>query len=159
MTVLLSRRRVNRWLLANGLVLLTFGAAGCGVRGDLSGKISYQSKPVVLGSVLLVGADAQLRTAWIESDGSYHFADVPAGEARLAVCSPDPAREDKLRENEEKRRSSAKRPLPPRPAALELPAVDRTKWFAIPLEYGDVDHSGLRVTINHGSNTYPIDMK
>jgi hypothetical protein len=38
-------------------------------------------------------------------------------------------------------------------------AVDRTKWFAIPAEYSDVDNSGLRVTINRSPNTYPIEMK
>jgi hypothetical protein len=40
-----------------------------------------------------------------------------------------------------------------------MPAVDRTKWFAIPADYSDVDRSGLRVTINPGPNTYPIEMK
>ena len=44
-------------------------------------------------------------------------------------------------------------------AAPSLLAVDRSKWFAIRDTYGDVEHSGLRVTIHVGPDTYPIDMK
>jgi hypothetical protein len=159
MTVSFSRG-ANRPLLVICLVLLNLSAVGCGSgTGDLSGKVSYQGKPLALGSVLLIGADAKPRSAWIETDGSYRFADVPVGEAKLAVYSPDPAKQAKLGKKDKKRRSSSKRPLPPKPAAPELPTVDGTKWFAIPAEYGDVDHSGLRVTIHRGSITYPIDMK
>jgi hypothetical protein len=135
-------------------MLLTLGAAGCGnAKGDLSGTISYNGKPVVLGSVFLIGTDDKPRTAWIESDGSFRFADVPVGEVKLAVYSPDPVKQDK------RRKSDSKRPRRQRPVEPELPAVDRTKWFAIPAEYSDVDHSGLRVTITSGPNTYPINMK
>src|SRR5262249_34252536 len=123
-------------------------------------KVSYKGKPVALGSVLLFGADGKPRTSSIETDGSYHFADVPVGEAKLAVYSPDPAEQDKQRKPVRQRKSSRKKPLPKdAPVAPALPAVDRTKWFAIPAEYSDVDHSGLRVTIAPGPNTYPIDMK
>jgi hypothetical protein len=154
MTFLFSRS-ASRPLSVGCLVLLILGASGCGgAKGDLSGSVSYKGKPLAVGSVLLIGADTKPRTAWIEADGSYHFADVPVGEVKLAVYSPDPAKKDK------RRKSDRKKPVPKdEPIAQEWPVGDRTKWFAIPAEYGDVDHSGLRVTIHPGPNTYPLDMK
>ena len=82
------------------------------------------------------------------------------GEAKIAVYSPNPFKEAELRKQDELlRKSTSKRLGPRRSAAPELPTVDRTKWFAIPAEYGDVDHSGPRVTIHRGPNTYHLDMK
>jgi hypothetical protein len=146
-------RCAGRPILVGCFLLFSLGAVGCGgAKGDLSGTVSYQGKPLAIGSVLLIGTDTKLRTAWIEADGSYQFADVPVGEAKLAVYSPDPAKKAK---QGKRRKSRAK----DEPATPELPAGDRTKWFAIPAEYSDIDHSGLRVTIHPGPNTYPIEMK
>ncbi len=162
MTVLFFRRTGHPFL-TGCLALLTLGAIGCGgEKGDLSGTVSYNGKPVVLGSVLLIGADAKPRTAWIEADGTYHFDDVPAGEAKLAVFSPDPAKQDKSRKKQaelKKKRLEKDKSLPPEPDSPALPAVDRTKWFAVPALYSDIDHSGLHVTIIPGPNTYHLDMK
>jgi hypothetical protein len=149
--------RASRLLLAGCLILLTLGTVGCASRGDLSGKVSYQGKPLASGSVLLVRAGAIPMTTRIEEDGSYHFTDVPVGEVKLAVFSPDPAQEAEARKKaEEKRLSSSEKPLPPLPP---LPEIDRSKWFAIPIEYRDVEHSGLRITINGGPNSHPIELK
>jgi hypothetical protein len=131
--------------------LLTF--AGCGGTGDLSGKVSYNGKPLVVGSVLLIGVDNKPRTTWIE-DGTYHFAGVPVGEAKIAVFSPDPAEVEARR-----RRSSARRSPPRQQDAPRPPAVDNSSWFPIPAEYSDIDHPELRATINRGPNTYDLEMK
>src|SRR5215467_6772261 len=78
--------RTGRSFLAGCLLLLALAADGCSpATGNLSGKISYNGKPLAVGSVLFIGVDAQPRTAWIEADGSYHFNEVPVGEAKLAV--------------------------------------------------------------------------
>ena len=155
--IALFSRCASRPLLAGFLVFWTLGAVGCGEgKGDLSGKVSYQGSPLAIGSVLFIGADGKPRTTWIQKDGNYRFDDVPVGEAKLAVYSPDPAKQDKLR----KKNAKLKKLFPQdKPILPELPAVDPTKWFAIPAKYGDVDHSGLRVTIQSGPNTYHIEMK
>jgi hypothetical protein len=138
------------------LWLLSLAASGCGAgKGELSGKVFYKGKPLVYGSVLLIGCDAKPRTTWIQEDGSYHFDDVPSGQAKLAVYSPDPAKHLDL-----KKRAPKDKPVPKnKPIAPASPAVDRKKWFAIPKDYGDVDHSGLRVGIERGPNTYHLEMK
>jgi hypothetical protein len=170
--IVLFSRKAGRPLLAGFPLLLSLGATGCGGgSGDLSGAVSYQGKPLASGSILLIDADGKPRTARIQEDGSYHFAGVPVGEAKLAVYnSPDPAKVDEFRKREELRmkalreKSRVKRGIlqedtPTEAVAPALPTVDRTKWFAIPAEYGDLERSGLRVTIHGGTNTYPIEMK
>lgn len=159
MIVFFFRSRMSRPLLMGCFALLALGAAGCGgAKGDLSGTVSYNGKPVAIGSVLLIGVDSKPRTAWIEADGSFHFDGVPVGEAKLAVHSPDPGKEAKVR-TRRKNPVSKDKSVPPKLDEPELSAGDRTKWFAIPAKYDDVDRSGLLVTISPGTNTYHIEMK
>jgi hypothetical protein len=160
----------GRLLLPGCLVLLTLSSAGCGVgKGDLSGKVSYKDKTLAYGSVLLLASDQKPRTVAIEQDGTYRFSDIPAGEARLAVYSLDPAKRPAPRAAGAGHGKPGKGPArevpkdakveePPR--SQELPPVDRSKWFEIPASYGNIDRSGLAVTIVAGTNTtYDIQMK
>jgi hypothetical protein len=153
--------RAGGCFLTGCLLLLALAADGCSkATGNLSGKISYNGKPLAVGSVLLIGVDAQPRTAWIEADGSYQFTDVPVGEAKLAVYSPDPDLAEKTRSKTKTNPGPKKaKQVRPKPSSWEVSADDRRKWFAIPAKYGDVDQSGLRVTITSGLNNFPIEMK
>jgi hypothetical protein len=153
--------RTGGCFLTGCLLLLALAADGCSrAPGNLSGKISYNGKPLAVGSVLLIGVDAQPRTAWIEADGSYHFDDVPVGEAKLAVYSPDPDLAERTRSQTKTKPGPKKaKRVRPTPSSSEVSADDRRKWFAIPSKYGDVEHSGLRVTITSGPNTFQIEMK
>jgi hypothetical protein len=81
------------------------------------------------------------------------------GEAKLAVYSPDPDPAKSPSNRPKKSVPKKAKRLAPRPTPPELPAVERTTWFAIPAEYGDIDHSGLRVTIHAGPNNCDIEMK
>jgi hypothetical protein len=154
-------RSGGRPFLAFTLLLLSLSAAGCSAgKGELSGKVSYKGKPLVYGSVLLIGSDSKPRTTWIQTDGTYRFEDVPAGQAKLAVYSPDPAKQTAPRKRGQTGKPAVRQlPAVDRPTARQLPAVDRTKWFAIPDTYSEVNHSGLSVTIVCGPNAYDIEMK
>ena len=62
------------------ILLLTLGAVGCcGAKGELSGNVSYQGKPVVLGSVLLIGVDAKTGNVLWRYGGSVQssLANIP----------------------------------------------------------------------------------
>src|SRR2546425_1254655 len=66
---------------------------GCGTRvGDVSGKVTYKGRPVVCGSVVLVGPDGMTKVGAINQDGSYVVKGVGAGRVGVAVFSLDPAR-------------------------------------------------------------------
>jgi hypothetical protein len=116
---------------------------GCG-RGNMSGKVTFNSKPVVFGTVLVHGKDG-LRQGAIQPDGSFTVRDIAAGEARVAINSPNP-KGIQLYPNKN-------------PKYKQEPYPDVPGWFPIPKQYEDVQTSGLKYTIRGGSNAIDIELK
>jgi hypothetical protein len=134
-------------------LLAAVALAGCGGgTGTLTGKVTYQGKPVVYGSVLVRCADGQQRSGNVEPDGSYTVLNVPAGPVKLAVVSPEPPDPTKAPPN----RGRGER-APPQQAAA--PASDRSKWVKLPDNYADPDQSGLTATVTAGTVTHDIVLK
>jgi hypothetical protein len=121
----------------------------------VAGKVTYQGKPVHVGSVVVVVGDGIPRAARIDPGGGYAVPDVPCGEARVAVHSPDPAGAGKIYEEEQIKLQKGLRP----PADRKPAATDRDKWFPIPDEYRDFGRSGLAVTVRPGTTPFDISMK
>lgn len=128
-----------------GLFLLVL-VGGCQPgRGSLEGSVTCQAKQVVLGMVSLHAAGGVPRFAEIAADGTYRFDDVPAGEVRLAVVSPDPAKITPARDENGK--------------LLSGPKVDRSKWVPLPDAAGDPRTSGISTTVRPGPNAFDIELK
>jgi hypothetical protein len=140
------------WFLT--FALLGTGCGGNG-QGTVSGKVTYQNKPINYGSVVLVGGDGIPQTASITPGGLYSFPDLPCGEVKVAVHSPDPAGLQKLIQDEKIKVLKGVTPPPDR----NLPEIDRAKWFPISADFGDFSKSGLKTTIQSGPNTFNIDLK
>ena len=128
-------------LIAAALLVLML--VGCG-RGDMSGKVTFQGKPVVFGTVMVHGKDG-LRQGAIQPDGSFTVHDIATGEARVSVNSPNPKSID-LYPNKN-------------PNFKQEPYPDVPGWFAIPGKYGEVETSGLTYTIRGGNNAIDIELK
>jgi hypothetical protein len=126
--------------------LLVVLVAGCGPRtGAVAGRVTYQGKPVIFGSVQFTGSDNQPRLAAIDPEGRFSLEAVLAGENRVLVHSPDPRRAV--------RRDKRDQPL-------EAPPVDPKLWFPVPEKYSNPQKSDLAFTIQPGtSNTFDIDLK
>jgi hypothetical protein len=121
-------------------------AAGCGGRGDVSGKVTYQGKPLVWGTVQFEGSDGLVKQGNINSDGTYSVREVATGEAQVAVSSINPKSSDF-----QPRQAEGRPPPPPRPEVKG--------WFPIPDKYDTPHKSGLVYTIKSGPNTIDIDLK
>src|SRR5438094_236640 len=106
----------------SGAALLALVALGCGGRGDVSGKVTFQGKTVVFGTVQFEGSDGRLSQGNIGTDGSYSVRDVAVGEAKVAVSSLNPKSSDFVPMQRE-----GGKPPPPRP--------DVPGWFPIPSKY------------------------
>jgi hypothetical protein len=79
--------------LAALAVLAVLVLTGCGKeQGIVTGTVTFKDRPVVYGSVVILASDGIPRNAHISPEGSYTLPDVPCGDARLAVHSPDPPR-------------------------------------------------------------------
>jgi hypothetical protein len=137
------RSRVGRGLLAIAALAL----AGCGGRGDAAGKVTYQGKPVVWGTVQFEDAEGMVKQANIAPDGTYSVAGVAVGDAKVAVSSINPASSDF------QPRAAEGRPAPPPPP----PAV--RGWFPIPDRYAAPHTSGLVLPIKAGANALDIELK
>ena len=76
-------------LLSLGLLAIV---GGCGKSTQVTGKVTYQGRTVVHGSVIFLGADNKARSGVIEPDGSYAVEGIRLGEARIAVISRAPSK-------------------------------------------------------------------
>src|SRR5262245_28811872 len=84
-------RVLRFFLFLSGLTAIVLSLPGCGKgTGEIQGKVTYQGKVVASGSVMVIGSDQLPKYGPIQPDGSYHVKDVPAGEAKLTVTSPNP---------------------------------------------------------------------
>ena len=83
----ISEKRDGRRLL---LPILLATICGCGSAARVTGKVTYQGRPVKYGSVIFLSADKTARFGVIEPDGSYTVESVPSGTVTIAVISRDP---------------------------------------------------------------------
>jgi hypothetical protein len=90
--------------VASRFAILTLLLVGCGQDGPrthlVKGTVSYQGKPLTLGTVMFVPADGPATAGTINADGTYSLESVP-GKQRVSVTAvppvqggrPDPSRE------------------------------------------------------------------
>jgi hypothetical protein len=128
--------------------------AGCSGANDctLAGKVTYQGKPVICGTVIVVGADGIRQTGRIDSDGTYFVEKLVAGPVKISVESPAP-------ENPADRPARPPRPEGPAERPPDYKPPDRAKWVRLPGQYADPDQSGLTTTVSSGKNPFDIPLK
>jgi hypothetical protein len=157
----------DQWLgIRCSLVLILLALAGCGSgTGEVKGRVTFRGKPVVFGSVVMVGADNKLASGPLDAKGRYAINGVPLGTVQVAVVSPNPAPPPpspewiKRQEEEMKRLAKELGKTPPTFPTSPVPKVDRSKWFPLPKQYELADSSGITTTIHNGDNTFDIELK
>jgi hypothetical protein len=127
-------------------------AAGCGGTADVSGKVTYQGKPVVYGTVVLFGPDGVPKSGAIRPDGTFRVDGVKLGPAKVAVSSPRPPGSQPAGRGRGGRDDGDK---PPPDEAPADPEVIRN-WVALPEKYADPDRSGLTADVQPGR---PLDLE
>jgi hypothetical protein len=95
-------------------------------------------------------SDGITRSANIGPDGSYRLDNLPTGEVKLAVVSPEPP---EAAANERRGERNAPAEVAP------VPAFDRSKWIKIPKEYGDPRLSGLATAVSAGDSTFNLQLR
>jgi hypothetical protein len=131
-------------LAAAGLILAALPGCSSGT-ASVSGKVTYQGKPLTTGTVYLAGPDGIQVPGMISSDGTYRISAVLAGTAKIGVTSFKPASAAAW---------SAKTPVRGR-----QPAAPVSGWFAIPDKYADPLTSGLHVDLKGGANEHNIELQ
>jgi hypothetical protein len=145
-------------------LLLALASSGCGPgHGRVTGTVTYRGKPVVVGTVLIVGSDGIPAYGNVGEDGTYVIARVPTGAAQVAVNSLDPVVAARWKDRKAGLRGAL---LPPRvkdkkvvlPQPEPPPPGDRKGWFPIPEQYGNPRTSGLTCDVKRGANTCNLEL-
>ncbi|QEL17305.1 carboxypeptidase-like regulatory domain-containing protein [Limnoglobus roseus] len=144
------------------ILVAALGVVGCGPSlGTLSGKVCYNGRPVVYGTVVVIDSEGLPHPGTIEPDGRYEVSGLPAGVATICVTSPSPpGTENKLPPGPKGRSQKAdamrtKREDEPTPAA---PADVISNWQSIPDRFSDPTQSKLQFTVRRGSNSWDIPL-
>jgi hypothetical protein len=131
------------------VAVLIAGVGGCGKTARVTGKVSYQGRDVVYGSVVFLGADNKAHSGVIGPDGTYTVEGVPPGEAKISVLSRDPS----------KGRSAARRQKPAQPSEKPSASPEAVKgWFPLPSNYESPDNSGLSYTVSSGHVRHDVEL-
>jgi hypothetical protein len=138
-------------------------ATGCSSYGTITGKVTYQNRPLTGGTVLFTSTEGKgTKSAPIGADGSYTIEKMPTGPAKIAV-------ETKSAQVGGFGRSGPPTSMQP-PKGVDLPDKAKSSGIYgstgnkqppenIPDSYGNPDTSELTVTVTGGSQTHPIELK
>ena len=132
---------------------------GCGVGGgkaSVFGKVSYKGQPVVMGSVIIRGADGQSHSTDIGPDGTYMIGDIPAGQAQLAVISLEPAPISDVKNRQDR---TGRGTAGPQTSNAPKPPMDRKLWRKLPEIYESVISSGLTCDVKSPSTERNIELE
>jgi hypothetical protein len=138
----------SRWVLPLLSATLLLGVYGCDGTATVTGKVSYQGRPVTYGSILFLSSDRTSRSGVLEADGSYTVERVHPGEVRIGVISHDPSkvlRSGKPAHRGEKGIAAAKKAL--------------KTWFPLPRKFEDPDTSGVGCSLDPGHVNYDVELK
>jgi hypothetical protein len=138
-----------------GVVLLAaLLGTGCGgAKSEVSGTVTYQGKPLPLGTVTFIGADNQAVGSSAITGGKYAMAKLPAGPVKIIVTVPPysefPGRRGKHVSPEKQAPKDEEPPSPPK----------RVPRVVIPEKYGNPDESGLTYTVQPGPQEHNIELE
>lgn len=134
------------------VIVLAFFFSGS-KHATVTGKVTYQGRPVIWGSVVLVGADGRCAAGKIEPDGTFRVENASPGSVNVGVISRDP-----LVQNWATNLKSTRN----RPTAKLFstpPPVDRSRWFPIPPQLEEPANSGVTLTLKSGTNEKNIALQ
>jgi len=132
--------------------------AGCSSKGTVTGKITYQGKPLPLGIVTFVpeqgggGFTSDIR------DGEYKITKIPSGPAKIAIMlssSGPPLKYMRMMQppaevlEKAAPGKSVEEPTKPSPVPQGAP---------LPEKFKNPDTSGLTYTVKSGSQVHDIDL-
>ncbi|HXG12534.1 MAG TPA: hypothetical protein VNK04_22450 [Gemmataceae bacterium] len=143
-----------RALLRTALAAVLLAVAGCGGgTADVAGKVTFRGKPVVFGTVVVIGPDGVPKSGAIQPDGTYRVRGVKTGIAKVTVSSPPPpglvpASKKKVGRDEADERTPADAGNPVSPEVAR-------GWFPVPEKYADPERSGLTAEVKPGQ---PVDI-
>jgi hypothetical protein len=151
----LGTRGRRNWLVLPAILF----SLGCGgPKGDVSGKVTYQGKPLLGGTVTFFAADNKVvGSSPISADGDYSIAKVPTGEVKITVSAPPFVIGGPNAPPPFMGKATGKpNPQLTKERAMKSQSLPRVQ---IPGKYKIPEQSGLTYTVQSGKQEYSIDLK
>jgi hypothetical protein len=148
-------------LVSLAVLAIGVGVIGCGgnphAPARVSGKVTYNGKPVTGGSMAFVTPDGNSYPAQLGSDGTYTATDLPAGELVVIIDteSLNPAKKPPAGSDAEKRMKYQMQKPPPGVADQPRPEQFYVK---IPEKYSNPKTSPLTVTLTSGRQVHNFEL-
>jgi hypothetical protein len=152
------------------LILLPFALVGCGGKGNVSGTVTLDGKPLPAGKISFLPNKGPAVTAEIK-DGKYSAKGVPAGNAKVTVATKYLADEGKALSNPKHNMTempeAADAEMKERLAKMKKEAEDQVKkgqalldsYRKIPDKYTKSSSSGLSVDVKKGDTSFDVPLK
>lgn len=138
---------------ALGLIVLPLAGCGGGTT-EVSGRVTFQGKPLVFGTVVMIGSDGIPKSGPIQPDGTYRVKGVKTGMAQLAISSPPPPGAASAGPKTRGGREENDDRTPADAGASVSPEVIHG-WFPIPDKFADHTLSGQTAGVRPGQ---PVDI-
>jgi hypothetical protein len=124
--------------LARGaLAVALLALAGCfGGKGEVSGIVTFDGKPLPGGMVTFIPANGKPESSRIGEDGAYRVTNVPAGRVQIKVVTQ-----------------------PPVEFGTGEPFLPLGKYVAIPERYSDPERSGFTWEVKRGKQEYNLTLE
>jgi hypothetical protein len=125
------------------VVLAVIGCGGDKNVGQVSGTVTYQGKPLPIGTVSFLDSSNHALASSAINNGAYATpGKVPVGPIKAIVTTPSSS-------------SGGRRPT----VVRNNKRVEKIRVIPIPAKYGSADSSGLGYTVKPGANTYNIELE
>jgi hypothetical protein len=146
--------------LFSALLLSILLVAGCSrsaeQQGEVSGKVTFNGKPLPGGRVTFVGAKGYTGSGIISPQGEYSL-NSPLGEVRISVDNQMLKEDPKMKSPKAQAYLKKYRIQRPGVTFQSKPDVNGT-YVRIPVRYADAGSSGLNFTVTPGSQTHDIEL-
>lgn len=145
------------------LFLLLTASSGCGSRGTVSGKVTYndgtETKTLRGGTVIFTSGDGKtLGRSSIAEDGSYSVPKIPRGKVKVGVETQS-ARPVSTPPAGRNMTPPADANLPPSAAAMYNRGANADRYVEIPESYSNPDKSGIEFEATGSDQNHNIELK
>jgi hypothetical protein len=147
MKIICSENRRGSALLLVLLLLPLATSCGGQAKGTVSGKVTYQGKPLPSGIVTFVPETGAPQYADIQKDGTYNMTSAPLGSVKIGV---------QVKSGQEVLASGGM-PRNPKDYGKLRSAMSESGNF--PPKYSDPNQSELTYTVTKGTQQHDIELK
>jgi hypothetical protein len=150
-----------RWSLRPaGIFCLLVVVTGCSSYGSISGKVTYQNRPLTGGTVLFTSSSGKgSQSSPIREDGSYTITKMPIGLAKVAIQSASGQQSKGIKGPPAGMMPKAGQMPEGVKSGVYNPSATKGPGEDIPDKYGDPEVSGLTFQVKGGAQTFDIPLK